>query len=105
MKGKDTLLALQSISCQKLREYTKHGNSAKFRELKKKKKERIKTEGKRKLKKAIREAGKKGNWMEQKGRDVCQAWGRHLLHIQLGKPYRQKLVCQPVGRKTCEILL
>ena len=41
MDGKETSLALQSLSRQKLREYTKHGNTEGFRHLKRKQKDRI----------------------------------------------------------------
>ena len=45
MEGKQTSLALQKLTRQKKREYTKHGNSSHFKHLKKRVKERIKIEG------------------------------------------------------------
>ena len=66
MEGKETSLALQSIARQKLREYTRHGNSVKFKELKRKQKSRIRLEGQKKLEKAIEKAGKRGSgWMKK----------------------------------------
>ena len=66
MDGKHTSLALQSLAWQRLREYTKHGNSKKFKELKRKQKERRRMEGRKQLDKAIVEAGTKGTgWMRK----------------------------------------
>ena len=64
--SKITSKALQIISRQKLREYTKHGNSQKFKELKKKQQERIKVEATKQLNKQIDKAGGKGmQWIQE----------------------------------------
>ena len=66
MDGKHTSLALQSLSRQKLREYTKHGNSDRFKALKRKQQQRPQKEGRQRLDKAIEDAGGKGNgWMRK----------------------------------------
>ena len=66
MDGKQTSLALQKLARQKLRKYTRHGNSAHFKDLKRKQKERRRVEGQKKLDKAIEEAVNKGSgWMRK----------------------------------------
>ena len=68
LKYEDTITskALQTISRQKHREYDKHGNSMKFKELKKKQKEIIKVEVTKQLNKQIKKAGGKGmQWMQE----------------------------------------
>ena len=63
-EGKITSLALQKLSRQKKWEYTKHGNSNKYKQLKKKLDERVKVEGKKALDKQIEKAKEKGShWM------------------------------------------
>ena len=65
-KAKETSKALQDLARLKLREYSKHSNSQKFKDLKKKQKERIKSEAIRKLDKQLEKAGGKGmNWMKE----------------------------------------
>ena len=60
MEGKQTSLALQKLTRQKKREFTKHGNSSHFKYLKKKVKERIKIEGEKALEKQFENAKGKG---------------------------------------------
>ena len=65
-EDKITSKALQTISRQKQREYNKHGNSIRFKELKKKQKERIKAEAVKQLNKQIKKAGGKGmQWIQE----------------------------------------
>ena len=66
MEGKQTSLALQKLSWQRLREYTKQGNSAHFKEIKQKQKRRWLLEGQSQIEKAIEKAGGNGDgWMKQ----------------------------------------
>ena len=66
MEGKITSLALQKLTRQKMREYTKHGNSSRFKQLKKKIKERVKTEGKKAIEKQFENAKGKGTkWIRE----------------------------------------
>ena len=51
LDGKVKSLALQKLGRQKLREYTKHGNSNKFKALKTKQQARVKFEGQKALNK------------------------------------------------------
>ena len=52
-------LALQKLSRRKLREFSKHGFSQCFKELKKKMKDRIRFEGNKALDKLLDDAGQK----------------------------------------------
>ena len=57
---------MQKLSRQKLREYTRHGISAHYKELKRKQKERRRLKGQNKLDKAIEDAVNKGSgWMRK----------------------------------------
>ena len=67
--GKVKSLALQKIGRQKLREFTKHGYSNRFKALKKKQKARIKLEGKKSLDKLFENAGVNGTkWLREANR-------------------------------------
>ena len=69
LNGKVTSLALQKLSREKNREYTKHGSSLRFKALKKQMKERIKLEGEKALEKQIENANGKGmKWMREASR-------------------------------------
>ena len=69
MEGKVTSLALQKLARKNRREYTKHGNSAKFKALKKQMKERIKVEEEKALEKQLENANGKGmKWMREANR-------------------------------------
>ena len=66
LDGKQTSLALQSLARQRLREYTRNGNSEKFKDIKRKQKSRQRLEAKKELDKAIEDAGEKGTkWMRK----------------------------------------
>ena len=81
-EGKITSLALQTQARQKQREYLKNGNSNKFKQLKKKMKERIKVEASKALEKQIEKAKEKGtHWMKaakrlsaRPGEDVSESF-------------------------------
>ena len=47
LDGKITSMALRKLSRLRLREYTKHGNSQKFKEIKRRQKDRIRIENKK----------------------------------------------------------
>ena len=66
LDGKKTSMALRSLSRQRLREYTKHGNSEKFKDIKRKQKEQIRKEGKKLLDKHLEAAteGKGLKWLQ-----------------------------------------
>ena len=67
--GKVKSLALQKLGRMKLREYSKHGFSSRFKDLKRKMKERVKFEGKKALDKLLEDAGEKSNkWMREVNR-------------------------------------
>ena len=69
LDGKVKSLALQKLGRQKLREYTNHGNSERFKALKKKQKLRIKLEGQKSLDKLFEKAGEKGTkWVREASR-------------------------------------
>ena len=69
LNGKVTSLALQKLSREKNREYTKHGNSPRFKALKKQMKERIKIEGEKALEKQRENANGQGmKWMREASR-------------------------------------
>ena len=69
MDGKVTSMALQSLARRRLREFTKHGNSAKFKEIKKKQQARIKLENLKEIEKKIENANEKGmKWMRDADR-------------------------------------
>ena len=63
LDGKVTSLALQTLSRQKKREYTKNGNSQKFKDIKRKQKDRIRLEGQKLLERHI-EAATEGRGMK-----------------------------------------
>ena len=66
LDGNITSLALQRLARARLREYTLHGSSDKFKELKRKQKARIKQEGQKRLNKEIEDAEGKGTrWMQE----------------------------------------
>ena len=63
---KVTSKALQELARQRLREYNKHGNSQRFKELKRKQKERMKIEAIKQMDKQLNKAKGKGmNWMKE----------------------------------------
>ena len=63
---KVTSKALQELARQRLGEYNKHGNSQRFKELKRKQKERMKIEAIKQLDKQLDKAKGKGmNWMKE----------------------------------------
>jgi hypothetical protein len=67
--GRVTSLALQKLTRQKKREYNRHGNSRKFKELKKKLDQRIKLEGKKALDKILDNGNSKGmKWVREANR-------------------------------------
>ena len=69
LDGKIKSLALQKIGRQKLREYTKNGNSNRFKALKKKQKARVKLEGQKALDKIFENAEEKGTkWVREASR-------------------------------------
>ena len=69
LDGKVKSLALQKLGRQKLREYTNHGNSNRFKALKKLQKSRIKLEGQKALDKLFENAGEKGTkWIREASR-------------------------------------
>ena len=66
MEGEINSLALQKLCCQKQREYSKHGCSEKFKELKKKTKERVKLEGEKSIQRMLENAKGKGlSWIKE----------------------------------------
>ena len=71
-------LALQSLARQRLREYSRHGNSDKFKAIKRKQKERRRLEGQKKLDKAIEEAGKNGSGWMKKAKSLASRPGEDL---------------------------
>ena len=69
MDGKVTSLALQKLARQRLREYTLNGNSKKFKEIKKKQKQRISYENKKEIEKKIENSTGKGmKWVKDASR-------------------------------------
>ena len=58
--GKVTSLALQKFAKQEKREYSRNGNSRRFKEVKKKMNQRIKLEGKKALEKILENGNNKG---------------------------------------------
>ena len=69
MEGKITSLALQKLGRQKLREYSKHGCSKKFKEIKKKMKARVKLEGEKSIERMLENAEGKGlGWIQEANR-------------------------------------
>ena len=67
--GKLKSLALQKLGRSKLREFSKHGFSQRFKDLKKKMKDRIIFEGKKSLDKLLDDAGQKNNkWIREANR-------------------------------------
>ena len=67
LSGQLTSSALQHLARARLREYTKNGNSKKFKEIKQKQKDRIKLEGQRFLDKKLERAseGKGLAWLRE----------------------------------------
>jgi hypothetical protein len=64
--GKVTSLVLQKLGRQKKREYSKNGNSRRFKEVKKKMNQRIKLEGKKALEKILENGNNKGmKWVRE----------------------------------------
>jgi hypothetical protein len=69
MDGKVTSLALQHLARQRLREFTRNGNSSRFKEIKKKQAERIKYENKKEIDKKIENSAGKGmKWVREASR-------------------------------------
>ena len=65
MDSQITSLAMKRLARNRLREYTKHGNSLKFKEIKQKQKEKLKQESKKLIDKEIERAGGKGmSWLQ-----------------------------------------
>ena len=66
LEGKITSGALQKLSRQRLREFSKHGNSERFKEIKKKQAARIKLEGQKQLEKQLENSEEKGlKWFKE----------------------------------------
>ena len=69
LDGKINSLALQKLTRLKQREYTKHGCSAKYKDLKKKVKHRVKKEGEKAISNMLENAkGKGSRWIQEANR-------------------------------------